>query len=569
MAKNIYDELSEERKSLQKQGLLPEWFTTAGWQLFKSKYLYGTGEAFRGQAMRIAETAANHMAKEGSRSWHEWADKFFTLIWNGWLSCSTPVLANMGTDRGMPVSCSGSYIEDSIDGFYRVRHETAVLTKHGFGTSGYFGEVRPRGSKIRGGGEANGVVPVVRSYVQDSRDVSQGGVRRGAWAAYLPIDHGDFFELADYVKTEQDDVNVGWNISSGFVSRLDNGDVDALARYQRSLKIKCELGKGYYFFPDKVNARRPKMYKDNGLFVNASNLCTEITLFSDKDYTFTCVLASMNLAKYDEWKDTDAIFVATVFLDCVASEFIARGKGVRGLEKSIAFTQAGRALGLGVCGFHSYLQRNRISFESFAAHNLNSLIFKELHDKSLEASRWMAQSLGEPAWCKGYGVRNTHRTAIAPTMSTALIMGGVSQGIEPVIANVFTQGSAGGELKRVNPELLSIMKDRGVYNDKTLTEINNDNGSVRNVTWLDEEEKTVFKTAYEIDQRAILRLAATRQQWICQAQSINLFFDADEDEGYIAEIHKEAFHNPNILSLYYLRSLPGVHASKDECEACQ
>lgn len=297
--------------------------------------------------------------------------------------------------------------------------------------------------------------------------------------------------------------------------------------------------------------------------------CTEITLFSDAQHTFTCVLSSMNLAFYDEWKDTDAVFWSTVFLDCVAQEFMNQAKNIRGLEKAVRMTEKGRALGLGTLGFHTYLQKNMMPFDSFETHTLNTEIFKHLDKESLRASKWMAEAWGEPEWCKGFGVHNTHRLAVAPNTSSALICGGVSQGIEPVVENVYNQPTSAGEIERINPELLKLMKAKNKHTKAVKKDIINNNGSVQHVDWLSDEEKSVFKTAFEIDQTVILRLASQRQRFIDQAQSINLFFDADEDEAYISKIHEMAFKDERIKSLYYMRSRAGIQAAKDECVACE
>ena len=330
------DKLSLERKKLQEEGLLPEWFSTGGYQLFRQKYQWA--DSPREQYETIASTLAAHTDDK-----EKWYEKFFQLLWNGWLSPSTPVLANAGTTRGLPVSCSGGYVEDSIDGFYSARREAALLTKYGFGTSGFLGDIRPRGTAISAGGKASGVLPVLKGFIQDSRDVSQGNTRRGSWAGYLPIDHPDFSEVVDLVEREPDDLNIGWNISDAFLSRLNSGDALARASFAKAIKTKLVTGKGYFFFPDKANRKLPAYYP---IPVKASNLCSEIILPSDAEHTFTCVLSSMNVAKYDEWKDTDAIFTATVFLDCVASEFIAKARGIRGLENAVRFTERARALGL-------------------------------------------------------------------------------------------------------------------------------------------------------------------------------------------------------------------------------
>lgn len=560
---SIYEKLSEERKQFQKEGKLPEWFTTGAWQLIKEKILYNTDSLYLTYS-RIARTAAAHTDDPDY-----WTKRFTEIMWKGWLAPSTPVLSNMGTNKGMPVSCSGGYVEDSIDGFYTAYREAAILTKHGFGTSGYLGDIRHRGSAISSGGKASGSLPVFKTFAQTMRDVAQGTSRRGAWAGYLPIDHADFNEIVDYLEHHPDDLNIGWNITDKFLDLLNSGDKDSIARYSRTLKVKAVTGKGYYFFPDKVNRLSPKWYKDNNLKVSASNLCTEITLYSDKDHTFTCVLSSLNLAKYDEWKDTDAVFVSTVFLDCVASEFISLARNVPGMSMAVRFTEKSRALGLGALGFHTYLQSKLIPFESFEAHLLNLEIFKNIREEAERATRWMSEKWGEPEWCRGYGRRNSHLLAVAPNTQSALVCGGVSQGIEPIVANLYNQPTAAGEIYRVNPTFLEIAKQRGKWSDQLVSELIGSEGSVQGFNWLTDHEKLVFKTAYEIDQRAIIRLAAARQQYIDQAQSINLFFDANEDEGYISEIHKEAFLNPNIKSLYYMRTKAGVKASRGDCLACE
>lgn len=564
MTDNLYNKLSEERKELQQQGLVPDWYTTAGWQMFKSKYLYETDQAVKGQFERIAKTAAKHVLEHYPQA----EQKFFDMLWKGWLSPSTPVLANMGTNRGMPVSCSGTIVEDSIDGFYSNLHEVAMLTKNGFGTASDLSSIRPRGSNISVGGKASGVLPVIKEHVNTMRNVAQGTARRGSWAAYLDIEHGDFHEVINHLQAEPDDFNLGWTIKQSFIDKLNSGDKDAVERFQKAMKVKMILGKGYFFFIDKANANRPKMYIDKGLMINNSQLCSEIMLFNDKNHTYSCVLSSMNAARYDEWKDTDAPFWATIFLDCVAEEFIQKAKGVPGLEKVVRYTEKGRSLGLGLCGLHTAFMQKMLPFESFEAHLLSQEISAKIWKDAQNASRDMANRLGEPEWCKGYGVRNTHLIAIAPTKSTALLMGGISEGINPDPAMTFVQATAAGEMDRVNPTLLNLMKEKGVYSKKHLQEITDKMGSVQHVGWLTEEEKAVFKTAFEINQKAVLRMASARKRYIDQWQSLNLFFAADEDPAWIAEVHKEAFEDPNILALYYIYTQAGVQASKGDCEAC-
>lgn len=567
VVQDLYEALSVERKAQQELGNVPEWYTTFGYQMIKDKYLYKV-DTVKQQYERIARTAAKHLAHIGKEE--EAYEKFFNLFWKGWLSPSTPVLANMGTDRGLPVSCSGGVVHDSIDGFYTARKEAALLTKNGFGTSAYLGGIRPRGSNISVGGKASGVVPVFKGFVQDMRDVAQGTARRGAWAGYIEIDHGDFDELSDHILAEPDDANIGWIVTSKFIEKLDAGDADSIRRYQKAMYLKMVSGKGYFFFVDKVNDKRPQWYKDHNLTVKASNLCSEIALFSDENHTYTCVLSSMNDAKYDEWKDTDAVFWATVFLDCVAEEFIQKAKNIHGLENAVRFTEKGRALGLGQCGLHTYLMQNMIAFESFEAHMISNQIASKIKAEAEFATKWMAEVLGEPEWCKGYGRRNTHLIAIAPTKSTATIMGGVSEGINPDPAMSYTQNTSAGEMDRINPILLDIMKKKGVYTKKNIRDIKDKAGSVQHVDWLTDDEKLVFRTAFEMNQESIIRMGSARGRFIDQWQSLNLFFSSEEDEGVISAVHKQAFLDPNILAMYYVYSASGVQGAKQgECLACQ
>lgn len=565
VSKSIYEELSIERKQLQELGKLPEWFTTPAWQLLKEKYTTDEYPDLYSIYKRISNSAASHMGD--SREHYERV--FFNLLWRGYLACSTPVLANMGTSRGCPVSCSGNYVGDNIYDFYESQKEIAILTKNGFGTSSYLGGIRGRGRPISSGGTASGVMPVLKDFIQLSRDVSQGNTRRGAWAGYIEIEHEDFWEIITHLQNNPDDFNLGWIVSDEFINRLNQGDGEALERYQRCMKVKMLTGKGYFFFVDRVNRQNPQLYKDQNLSCTASQLCTEITLHSDEFHTYTCVLSSMNLAKYDEWKDTDAVQNSIIFLDCVASEFIKIGRGIKGLEKAVRFTEKSRALGLGALGYHTYLQDKMIPFESFEAHQLNTAIFKDIKKEADKATKWLAKTLGEPEWCKGYGVRNTHLLAIAPNTSSALVCGSVSQGIEPVYKNAFVQGSAGGEINRVNPTLLRLIISKGLNQKEVINDIINNGGSIQHVTWLSPEEKQVFKTSFEINQESIIRLASARQRYICQAQSINLFFPSDESEEVISKVHKLAFNDKYIKSLYYIRSEAGVQGSTGECVACE
>lgn len=562
-----YETLSKERKRMQEEGTIPAHWSTASWQLFKEKYLYNAANP-REQYQRIARTLAVHTPDPAA-----WAEKFFDVMWKGWLSPSTPILSNTGTTRGLSVSCAGSYFPDSIDGIYKAKREIAILTKHGFGTSGYLGDIRPRGAPISIGGKSAGILPVIEGLEKDMEYVAQGTTRRGAVASYVPFRHGDFHEVVDYLAAHDDGVNIGWNWYDSDTAIMNNefdpSWIEWNLRWCKLNKTRMLAGKGYMYFPDKVNRRRPQMYVDLGLDVKAAQLCNEISLHSSEKYTYTCVLASMNLLFWDQWKDTDAVFIATVFLDCVAQEFIEKAKNIPGLEKAVAFTKASRALGLGACGLHSLYMDKFIPFESLQATFLNVEIFKHMNEESLRASQWITSVYGEPEWCKGYGVANTHRLAIAPTKSTALIMGGVTEGINPDDGMVKTQRTAAGEVDRVNPQFLKYLKDNGLYTKARIREVREAMGSCQGVDWLSDEAKAVFKTAFEINQYAIINQAGQRGRFLCQWQSLNLFIVSTESEENIAKLMMRVVEDEDIHGAYYTYSMAGVQGSNGECMSCQ
>lgn len=563
MTAMTYDALSKERKRMQEAGTLPLHWSTASWQLFKEKYLYQAANP-REQYQRIAKTLACHTPDPSL-----WAEKFFDIMWKGWLSPSTPILSNTGTTRGLPVSCAGVYFPDSIDGIYKAKHEVAMLTKHGFGTAGYLGDIRPRGAPISVGGKSNGIIDVITGMESDMTYVAQGTTRRGAFAAYLPVSHGDFHEVVDYLAAHDDGVNIGWNWYDQNTADVLAGCVETDLRFCKINKTRMGTGKGYMYFPDKVNRDRPQMYKDLGLYVKAAQLCNEISLFNDIDHTYTCVLASMNGLFYPDWKGTDAVFVATVFLDCVAQEFIERAKNIPGLEKAVRFTKKSRALGLGLCGLHSLYMDQFITFDSLEATFLNNEIFKHLDEESLRASQWIASVYGEPEWCKGYGVANTHRLSVAPTKSTALIMGGVTEGINPEDGLVKTQRTSAGEVDRVNPQFLKYLKDNGLYTKARIREVREAMGSCQRVDWLTDEAKAVFKTAFEINPYAQIRQASQRGRHLCQWQSFNLFLSSDETEEFISDVMWYIIEDEGMHGVYYTYGMAGVQASNGECTACQ
>ncbi len=560
-----FEQLSAERKALQAAGQLPDWFTTMGWQAFKGKYLY-KAKTFEEQIDRIVENVGKQIPEGHDRDYL--VGRWKHLLMNNHAYLATPPLANNGTNRGLSVSCSGGVVGDSIFDFGSSRLENSILSQEGFGTSSYLGGIRPRGANISRGGTADGVLPVFKDMVIMADNVSQGATRRGAWAGYIGLSHPDFWEVALEVKNNPDGSNVGWNIHDSDLELLSKGDEETLLRFQETQYLKCLTGKGYYYFPDKVARQQPECYARHGLRSQASNLCTEITLHADEQHSFTCVLSGMVLTTYDEWKDTDAVQCMTIFLDCLLSDFLDSARNIRGLENIVRGTEKGRAIGLGATGYHSALQQRNLPWESMGAHMFNMEVFKHIEEEATTASKWMAGEWGEPTWCAGTGLRNTHRTALAPNVSSALIFGSESQGTTPWYGNVYQEGTASGDMFRVNPAFMKVLDKYGKNNDDMLMDILDNGGSVQHLGFLTQHEKDVFKTAFELDQIAIIDSVSRRQQFICQGQSCNLFFAADEDETYISYVHQCAFEEENVKSLYYLRSKSGVDASKGGCSTC-
>ena len=356
--------------------------------------------------------------------------------------------------------------------------------------------------------------------------------------------------------------------------RTDQARADHI--WKKILRTKMIKGKGYFFFLDKVNRSRPQMYKDRGFYVRHSNLCAEIALMSDKDHSFTCVLSSMNIFKYDEWKDTYAVQIATIFLDAVISDMLIKAKAEPGFERIIAFTEKSRAIGLGQLGQSSYFQKQMWAFGSFESIQFNQMIMRHLDRESLVASKLLAREVGEPEWMEGYGERFSHRLALPPTKSTAINMGGISEGINPVYANVYGQDTAGGTVFRINPVLLPIMKERGQYTEEVMQRISEAQGSVQGEDWLNDHEKLVFRTAYELNQETIITMGSQRQRIMNeggggQGQSLNLFITAEESEEEISRLHNIALEDEHLESLYYIHSLneeSTYKVDKDECLSC-
>jgi len=577
---NKYEQLSHLRKQLQHGGEAPDWYSTAAYQLLVNQDYLDRGETPKGMYTRIAKRAAELTKFEipCSYGYDNWFDAFFDIMWRAWLSPSTPVLTNMGNNRGHPISCSGTHIPDSIVGFYEARTEIAQLTQRGYGTSWGLDLVRPRGSAISKGGTANGIMQPAEGAVKDTEDVSQG-TRRGNIGQYLNPLHPDFDELVGQLRADHMGWNIGWNFTEEFPELLNRDPQRADYIWKRILSTKMLTGKGYFLFLDKVNKNVPKMYKDRGFKVRHSNLCAEIALMNDENHSFTCVLSSMNIVKYDEWKDTKAIEIATVFLDAVIEDMLIKARQERGFEKIIAFTEKSRALGLGQLGLSSYYQMQGWAYGSLSSIMFNQKITQLLVDRTRKASELLAKELGEPEWMKGYGRRNSHLLAFPPTKSTAIFMGGYSEGINLVFANVYEQETAGGIVYRINPVLLPIMKERGMYTKEVMKRIAESQGSIQGEDWLTDDEKLVFKTAFEVNQESVLTMGSHRQRImnsgpdsIGQGQSLNIYITAEETEEEISRLHRLAFEDDYLQSLYYIHSLneESVYKiDKSTCVACE
>ena len=572
-------------EELKASGECSEWLTLEGLATLQDGYLINN-ETPKDMYLRVAKSAAKYLNRP------ELESKFFDYIWKGWLCLSTPVSSNSGSSRGLPISCFGAYCGDSVQDIFSLYTETALLSKYGGGTSACFNGLRERGTPISGGGVSDGIIPWLKNLEMVLHSVSQGGLRRGAGAQYLSIRSKDINEFIDLRKANGADINRRCTTSSlhhavciddEFMESVIASPGPERTLWEKLITTRVEKGEPYIFFTDTVQKADPAWYKDKGLSTKASNLCSEIMLHSDTEHTFVCCLSSLNLAKYDEWKTTDLVQIATWFLDAIITEFIEKASKIPGLEKAVRSAEKGRPLGLGVIGWHTLLQSKMIPFESYKAMQLNNEIWKLIDEESFKASQDLAVLYGEPEWCRGWGIRNTHRLACAPTTSNALISGGVSQGIEPIINNFYAHPTAKGTFIRRNPILHELIKTKGKDNFETWQKINDNEGSVAKLDFLSDEEKAVFSTAQEISQMSIINQAAQRQVYIDQGQSLNIFVpklvEPTEVEKrkltkLVNRIHVEAWKK-KIKALYYLRSTAvktGDSAFKedlDECKTCQ
>lgn len=542
------------------------------WLNGKSREFLSRGYVRDGQTAeeRIKEIA---IAAERYLQINGFAEKFEDYMSRGWFSLSSPVWANYGLDRGLPCSCNGSYINDTMDSILTKVAETGFMTKLGAGTSAYFGDLRPRGAKISSGGESSGPVHFMELFDKMTSVISQSNIRRGSMAVYLPVEHPDILEFLK-IKSEGNpiqDLSFGVCISDEWMKGLLNKDKDKLKIWGAIIKRRFESGYPYIFFSDTSNNTAPMVYKNKGKRIHASNLCSEIHLSADDEESFVCVLSSMNLLHYDEWKDTDAVETLMYFLDTVTTEYINKTVNLKYMSAAHNFAKHQRAVGLGVLGWHSLLQSKMIPFESMKAKYLNVEIFKLLNEKTFKASKELADLYGEPELMVGTGERMATRMAVAPTKSSSFILGQVSEGIEPLDSNYFVKKLAKGSFTYKNPFLKKLLKEKEKDTDQVWESILKTGGSVQHLKFLSEEEKDVFKTFAEISQAEVVLQAAQRQRHIDQGQSLNLIIHPKTDPRDVSKLLIFGWEN-GVKGFYYQKGISGAQLlsrSVMECKSCE
>lgn len=551
----------------------PEYFDEISLATISKGYLL-PGETPKKAYRRVSIAAATRLNRP------DLENKFFKILWNGWLGLASPVLSNMGTDRGLPISCFGVDTPDSIRGIGLTNAELMKLTSVGGGVGISLSRIRPRGREIKGNGKSEGVVPWAKIYDSTIIATNQGNVRRGAASVNLDINHADIDEFLEIRRPKGDPNRQCLNlhqcvvVDDMFMRKLESRDQPSMERWAKVLKARMETGEPYIMFKDNVNKANPIAYMMNNLDVSMTNICTEITLHTDEEHSFICCLSSLNLAKYDEWKDTDTVQLSVYFLDGVMQEFIEKTSGKESMVRTNNHAKKGRALGLGVMGWHTFLQQKELPFNSIASTAHTHNIFSKIKNDAETASRQLAVEYGEPLWCRGTGMRNTHLLAIAPTVSNSVITGGISAGIEPLPANIYTFNGAKGTFIRKNKVLENMLEKKGKNEDKYWDQMLADNGSVLGLpdNVLSPDEKELFLTFPEINQLELVRQAAIRQRYIDQTQSLNLSFDPQDSPKWINQVHMEA-HKLGIKTLYYLRTdsvIKGDLGSRQaECVSCE
>ena len=526
-----------------------------------------TGESAEQRGHDIAVAAEKLLNVKG------FAEKFEDYLSRGFYSLASPIWANFGRERGLPISCNGVFIEDRMDAILEKQAEVGMQTKHGAGTSAFFGELRGRGVQISAGGTSSGPVHFMELFDKVSSVVSQSNVRRGSFAAYLPVDHPDMSEFLR-IRSEGNaiqEMSFGVCITDEWMRSLMAGDRKKRLIWAAIIRKRFETGYPYLFFTDTANKQAPKAYKDKNLKISASNLCSEIFLHSSEEESFVCCLSSLNLLKWNEIIETDAIQMLVYFLDAVMEEYIQKTEGLPFMEASHNFAKKQRALGVGVLGWHSFLQDQMIPFEGMQAQFLNAEIHKAIQKKSEEATKELAVLLGEPEHLKGYGKRNMTTMAIAPTTSSSFILGQVSPSIEPLNSNYFTKDLAKGKFTYKNPYLEKLLEEKKKNTQTTWKSILVKGGSVQHLDFLSQEEKDVFKTFGEISQKEIVIQASQRQKYIDQGQSLNLMISPKCPPKQVSELLIFGWEQ-GIKSFYYQRSAnPSQELARSilSCVSCE
>ncbi len=543
------------------------WLNDESREFLQNGYLL-EGVTAEERVQEIAENAEEILDIDG------FAEKFYNYMSKGYYSLASPVWSNFGLDRGLPISCFGSYIEDNIESILYTQAEVGQMTKMGGGTSGYFGEIRPRGAKITNNGKSNGSYSFTELFETIINVISQGETRRGQFAGYIDIEHEDLEEWLN-IKQEGDpvqDIYYGVIVGDEWFQSMIDGDADKREKWAKIIETRINIGVPYIIFRDNMNDGKPQVYKDKNYEINASNLCSEIALPANADESFVCCLSSMNALHYNEWKDTDAVETLTYFLDAVMEEFINKAKGTQFMERAVQFAERHRAIGIGVLGWHSYLQSEMIPFNSSEAMMKNNEVFKTIKEKSYKASEELADMFGEPEVLEGYGRRNTTTMAIAPTQSSSIILGQVSPSIEPIKSNYFVRDGAKLKMTQKNRFLKELLQQKDKDTKEVWNNIMQHDGSVQQLEFLTDEEKAVFKKFSEIPQMAVIKQAAQRQKYIDQAQSLNMSIDPDNVSiKDINQLYIEAWET-GVKSLYYQKSVNAAQKfSQDilKCAVCE
>lgn len=543
------------------------WWANEDSRVFLSRGYIDGNMTVEERVREIAKEAEHILGIDG------FADKFYHYMSRGFYSLSSPVWSNFGTKKGLPISCNGVWVDDSVESILEKVAEVGMQTKMGAGTSAYLGAIRPRGSDIKTGGKADGPVHYANMFETTVDIISQGNVRRGSMAVYLDVESPDIHEFLEIREVGSDiqNLSIGVSVGDKWMQDMIEGDVDKRNIWARILRKRKETGYPYIFFKDTVNNNKPQVLKDKDRTIWASNLCSEIALPSSEDESFVCNLASMNALTFDEWQHTDAVETMIYFLDAVMEEYIMKLEGNKFMKSSYNFAKRWRALGLGILGWHTYLQSKMIPFESISAQMETVKISKFIDDHSMIATKELAVEYGEPEGLLGYGIRNLTRCAIAPTTSSSFILGQVSPTIEPLASNYFTKDLAKGKFTYKNPYIKALLAEKGYDTFETWESILRRGGSVQHLDILTQDEKDVFKTFSEIAPITIVQHAAMRQKYIDQAQSLNLMIPPDVSPKDINALIIEAWRL-GVKTLYYQRSSnPSQELVRDimSCSVCE